>query len=425
MTLFGDSLASLQQRYLGIVLLNGMLVAAIVLQVSGRLTWAWFALFWYLVASERFQVFAGTTGPIATVPLLLAVLFWSGRPLRGREGWIFVAALGLGIGCSLFTRQQAGLLALGAITFLTGCRWRKTSSQAAHAWPCLLSLPVISVLAFLLWIGLEGEGLQIIIQGLGTVAGYSSRQTPLLNYYVIFRTDEVSIIAFAAALAVWLTLLICRRPLAPWFELSGFCLLGALATTVQFWTRPYGHYMLIGLPFFIIGSVLVLGHYVNATFASPHRKSVHKAFVLALVALPLLSFKGRPESIQLWRVWKPDTTAMARSQWHLRKRVKQDLRTLRQFVTAGESMYVYPPRHNSPYFFSGGRGIAKTGYGFIVPNIDELPFDQLKWVIVIERELDESDRAEFTQSRELVTALRKHRFRALARLKTMTLWVSP
>ena len=95
-TLFGDSLVSLQWRYLGVLILNGLLVAAILYRTSGRVSWSWYGLFWYLVASERFQGFAGTTGPIATIPLLMALLAWAGRPIVGKSAWIYVLVIGTG-----------------------------------------------------------------------------------------------------------------------------------------------------------------------------------------------------------------------------------------------------------------------------------------------------------------------------------------
>ena len=252
----GQRLEAIQWTYLLVILTNVLLVAAIVWRHSRCLASSLFAGCWLLVLTSRFQATGGETELLATIPLLVAVLYWSGQPLRGNRGWRYSLALGIGLALTLYAKQQAGLLSLGALALLLSYRWRSKSDQ--HQLPLLIAIPVIAAVLFLLAILLEGAGWQPLQIGLATVADYEREGSWWSNLYVQLRRDET---AGLAALFSGLVLAGClwrkNSRSTKTLELVLFLAIGALCTLWQLRSRAYHHYMLLAAPGLVISTVLL------------------------------------------------------------------------------------------------------------------------------------------------------------------------
>ena len=189
----GQRLETIQYSYLLVIVCNMLLVAAIVWQHSRSLVAGLFAATWFLVLVSRFQATAGETELLATIPLLVTVLCWFGRPLRGKRGWCYSLLLGIGLGLALYTKQQAGLLSLGALALLLSYRWRDKQEQ--HQWTQLIALPFIAAIVFLISVLVLGEGWLPIREGLNAIGQYPSKGSWWGNLYTQCRRDETAVLA--------------------------------------------------------------------------------------------------------------------------------------------------------------------------------------------------------------------------------------
>ena len=256
MLIGGQQLETIQWTYLLVILANGLLVAAIVWRHSRSMASSIFAACWLLVLTSRFQGTAGETELLATIPLLAALLYWSGQPLRGTRGWRYCLVLGIGLALTAYAKQQAGLLSIGALALLLSYRWRDKSNQ--HQLSQLISIPVIAVAVFLVALLLEGAGWQPLQRGLASVADYEPEGVWWFNLYVQLRRDET---AGLAALFSGLVLANClwrknSRSTAS-LEVVLFLTIGALCTLLQLRSRAYHHYMLLATPALVISAVLL------------------------------------------------------------------------------------------------------------------------------------------------------------------------
>ena len=368
----GERLEAIQWTYLLVILTNILLVAAIVWRHSRCLASSLFAGCWLLVLTSRFQATAGETELLATIPLLLAALYWSGQPLRGSRGWRYSLALGIGLALALYTKQQAGLLSLGAVALLLSYRWRSKSDQ--HQLPLLIAIPVIATAFFLLAILLEGAGWLPLQTGLATVADYEQEGSWWFNLYVQLRRDET---AGLAALFSGLVLVSClwrkNSRSTKSLELVLFLAIGALCTLWQLRSRAYHHYMLLAAPGLVSSTVLLWREMFPARAAGNRKTALLRSALILVIFVPFLRDAGIRESFTPWRL--PRSTNFApRQLWHQQAPVAKDLQQLA--ASAGETLYVIPARHNSVYFVLQTQTSSPRGYRF-----EQAPLAETDWSI--------------------------------------------
>ena len=368
----GQRLEAIQWTYLLVILTNVLLVAAIVWRHSRCLASSLFAGCWLLVLTSRFQATTGETELLATIPLLVAVLYWSGQPLRGSRGWRYSLALGIGLALTLYAKQQAGLLSLGALALLLSYRWRSKADQ--HQFRLLIAIPVIAVVLFLVAILLEGAGSQPLQIGLATVADYEKEGSWWFNLYVQLRRDET---AGMAALFSGLVLAGClwrkNSRSTKTLELVLFLAIGALCTLWQLRSRAYHHYMLLAAPGLVISTVLLWWEIFPARAEGQRKTALLRCALILLIFVPFLRDAGIRESFTVWRV--PRSTNFApRQLWHQQSPVAKDLQQLP--VSPGETLYVVPARHNSVYFVLQTQTSSPRGYRF-----EQLPLAKTDWSV--------------------------------------------
>ena len=431
----GQHLETLQVVYLGVLVANGVIVGGIVLRTLRSWPACLFAMTWYWVLCSRFQGLEGVAEPIASIPFLLGILCWSGHALVGWPGMARAAGLGVALGLAIYVRQQAGLLALGAIWLVRpawiGSRGRTAAAEAistrAKEWGVVLLLPLFAILVLGVTLYAEGHGWQPLKIGLEHVRSYDTQGSWAGNLYTIFRTDEIA----AAALLLSIGLLNVRRVSSedlqsgePWYEVAGFCMLAALATLWQFQTRPYGHYALLAVPCLVITAVILTSRVLLPRWI--HRENRRRWAALALAALPLLMGSWRPGTLAIWR-GVPGRETTCRPLWHRQPSINRDLERLAGIVEPGSSMHVLPPRHRSIQYLTGTRTTRQRGYGFRFRPLSEVPWRTFDWVVLISAGLDETDQAIWGpgQIGAAVKSLDQNGFRQAVRLETMLIFRRP
>ena len=429
-------LEALQSVYLGVLVVNGVIVGAIVLRTLRSWLASLFAVTWYWVLCSRFQGLEGVAEPIATIPFLLGILCWSGGALVGWAGMARAAGLGLSLGLAVYVRQHAGLLALGSVWLLRPylARTQHPSRKPEDGeyrfweWRVLLVVPLAAILVFGLAVYSEGHGWQPLKIGLAHVASYDAEGSWLANLYTMFRTDEVATVALLLGIGL---LAVCRGPRGnlrtgeSWYEVAGFCVVAALATLWQFRTRPYGHYALLTVPCVVIAVVILTSQVLLPRWG--HRGDRRRSVVgIVLALVPLLMGSWRSGTVAVWRVL-PGGETTCRTLWHQQPRVKRDLERVAEIVKPGSLLHVLPPRHRSIHYLTGGRSTRQRGYGFRSRPLPELPWTAFDWVILVTSGLDESDQKIWgePQTTASVQCLLENGFQQQLKLETMLLYQRP
>jgi hypothetical protein len=424
----GESLPAMEAWHLGLVALNCFLAGLLLWRLTRCLPAALFAAAWTLLLYSRFQGLDGTSEPLATLPLLAALCYWNGRPLRGRNGLLSCLALGAGFGLALYGKQQAGLLSLGAVMLLI----ESLGSSRRHDLRILAALPLCALATVLLSILGEGEGLAPLWTGLSAVAGYGQEGSWLHNIYVQVRRDETAILAalFTAAVLCWWGLQRRTSEEAGQRQLSvaGMLAISGLATLLQFRSRAFHHYMLLAVPCLVVSSTLAW-HYLWSRRTGSWR--TRKGACLALLLLPLVPFlfdSGIDESFLAGRLPLPVERVIP-IRWHQREELRDDLEQLRRQLPPGTSILLVPARHNSIHFLLGTSSAASSGYHFQLRDYsDESWIDQLsaghKYVLVQHRGLDSTDRKRwgFTRQRRAHRTLLDENYEVLFQGKNLVLY---
>ena len=416
-----ERLEAIQWTYLLVILTNVLLVAAIVWRHSRCLVSSLFAGCWLLVLISRFQATAAETELLATTPLLVAALYWSGQPLRGSRGWRYSLALGIGLALALYTKQQAGLLSLGALALLLSYRWRNKSDQ--HQLSRLIAIPVIATAFFLLTILLEGAGWQPLQIGLATVADYEREGSWWFNLYVQLRRDET---AGLAALFSGLVLISClwrkNSRSTKSLELVLFLAIGALCTLWQLRSRAYHHYMLLAAPGLVISTILLWWEIFPARTEGNRKTGLLRSALILLIFVPFLRDAGIRESFTPWRV--PRSSNFAPQQlWHQQATVAKDLQQLA--ASPGETLYVVPARHNSVYFVLQKQTSSSRGYRFEQAPLAETDWSVHSKVLLLKPAAWDASDQQVISAEELVqwrAALQQAGFQAELELPTMVLY---
>lgn len=419
------SVDAAQWTYLCMVLLNAALVGGIVFRVCRNGLAATFAVVWFMVLYSRFEGFYGVAEPIATIPLLIAILVWGGHDLRGRKGLARSLVLAAGIGCSMYIKQQAGLLSIGAVALLI--HQSSAAKSPRSQWRYILLLPVFSAAFFLAAIVSEGRGLAPLRQGLNAVSEYQQHGEWWMNLCRFAFNDLTFSFAMVASAGGWIWLIWrdrSRELLCPTtVRVAAFGLAAAGASLVQYFLRGYAHYALLAVPGVVIAGVL-LAHQAPALPARSRmaRSAQQAGLILCAVAL-LGSYvrTGNSSCIQVWHSW-PYRDFVPHDIWSLRPAVAADLARLAPDVKPGQSMQVIPLRRIAPYLHFKtrilGPGMKRIGSPF---DWQQMPWDTLEYALVI---TSDQGQPAWTESRgdEALDDLRTAGFQVLRELETMTLF---
>ena len=424
----GESLPAMEAWHLGLVAMNCFLVGLLLWRLTRCLPAALFAAVWTLLLYSRFQGLDGTSEPLATLPLLAALCYWNGRPLRGRNGLLGCLVLGAGFGLALYGKQQAGLLSLGAVMLLI----ESLGSSRRHDLRILAALPLCALATLLLAILGEGEGLAPLWKGLSAAAGYGQEGSWLHNIYVQVRRDETAILAalFTAAVLCWWGLQRRTSEDAGQRQLSvaGMLAISGLATLLQLRSRAFHHYMLLAVPCLVVSSTLAWRYLWSRRTGSWRTR---KGACLALLLLPMVPFlvnSGIDESFLAGRLPQPVERVIP-IRWHQREELRDDLEQLRRQLPPGASILLVPARHNSIHFLLGTSSAASSGYHFQLREYsDESWIDQLsgghKYVLVQHRGLDSTDRKRwgFTRQRRAHRTLLNENYEVLFQGRNLVLY---
>lgn len=387
----GTSLRDLQTSYLAVLIANALLTAALARRLTRSVLVGALAAIWYLVLISRFEGFAGVSEPLATAPLLAGCLIWGGQPLVGRRGYLLAACLGIALGLAVYFKQQAGLLTLGTISLLV--LRPAMAAERKHGWIQLALLPVAAAVALLLGVQLEGKGWVPLTEGLTFAARYQAEGSLLRNLYTQIRGDESAALAAALMVIAWCGMFWKQRRSAadtPQFQLASFAVFAFLFTLVQFASRPYGHYMLLGIPFLVLGTVL-LAHAYCAELAEPLSRSLLvRALLVCCVAVPFFNTAGRSNTYYGWRYSLPEDFH-ANTLWHEEPARSRDIATLREVVPPRSRMYVLPQRHNSIYYLLEAYTASPAGYTFVETDWDQFPWEDCDYFILLTRGLNQYD----------------------------------
>lgn len=423
----GKNLATVQWTVVALLALNAVLVAAIVRQALRNWQPGLLAALWYLALASRLEGLYGTTEPIATVFALFGLLCWGGLPLQGAAGWWRVLFLGSGLGLALWVKQQGGLISLGALALLGG--FAMTPLPTRHSILQITALPFIAALVFLAAILFEGHGLDPLLNGLTLVAQYDAQGVGLDNLSRVIAQMGVLGWWWLFACLFWgvtfIVPMLRKLHAEPWAQVAGFAVCASLATTVQFFTRPYLHYGLLLAPFVPIAAITIA---IQLARKMPENKSGFRSsphvLIGILLVLPLIAKRGETPFFHIWPV-EANLRVAHETPWHLNPEIASDLLEIATRVDSGDPLLVLPPRRYVIHFMLGTRP-TQDGWGSVVEDADVLSrLPTLASVLVIEQaRLDPSDMTscEVFQCASIISRLPDSGFEKTMELKTMTLW---
>ncbi len=429
LSLFGESLPTLQLSIVGLLAANAVLAAAIVARCTASISAGAVAGFWYLMLATRFEALHGTTEPIATLFALAGLLAWGGLPLNGGSGWRRALLLAAGLGLATWTKQQGGLVAVGAavlgLHFAMG-----RAGQRDSAWQ-VMTVPAAALVILLVAVLLEGQGLEPLRIGLGLVGQYAAEGSLPANLPALAKQTGPATGFVAVTLFFWIAMLgsafASGARQAPWVAVVGFSLIAALATLLQFAKRPYFHYALLAAPFVAIAITIMAARVAQAAVAAwPRFRPLVLIAAAGLLAAPVTGSSGASGYFQAWPLdWSPRVAHG--KPWHLDAGIASDLQSLRGLVAKGEDMLVLPPRRNVFHFMLGTRSLSNlSGYGWGAPGVSRaLKSPSLSAVLVLDpRTFDDADKStcKAVGCDDAVAALAANGFTQSTRLGSMTLW---
>lgn len=423
----GKSLATVQWAVVALLAVNAVLVAAIVKQTLSNWQAGVLAALWYLALASRMEGLYGTTEPISTLFALFGLLCWGGMPLKGAAGWWRVFFLGSGLGLALWVKQQGGLISLGAIAILAGFAMTRLSNR--HSILQIIALPFIAALVFLTAILFEGRGLAPVLNGLTLVAQYEARGVGFDNLRGAITQLGIAGCWWFFACLFWVGTFVVpmlrKEHAEPWAAVAGFAVCASVATTVQFFTRPYLHYGLLLAPFVPIAVITIA---VQLARKIPAHRSGFRSFphvlIGALLVSPVIATRGGTPFFHIWPV-ESNLRVAHETPWHLNPEIAADLLEIATHVNAGDPLLVLPPRRYVIHFLLGTRP-TQDGWGSVGEDADVLSrLPTLTSVLVIDRSrLDPSDKTacEVFQCGTTISRLPDAGFVKTKELKTMTLW---
>jgi len=414
----GGSLSALQWVYAGVLIANALLIGLLIRSVTrhGMSALAGAAL--YLALAGVYEGFYAATEPIATMAALVGLLAWTDRAkvdcLSKRR--ILVCCIGFGL--ALLMKQQAVLLVTGVPGSALSNRLtsRPTMPRREVALVGLGSLAV-----FLLGILMQGYGLRPLRRSFEFAVKYVENGSLNNNVWpVVLRAPGlfVGVLVSAAVLAVYS---LRERPTglhSTGIHVATVCSFAGVASMWQFSRRPYLHYMLLGLPFFIAAIMIVVDNVVTwarECHAFRARTAAYgvSAVVLTGLVLTLLSAANAANYGKAWR---------------RQPQVAADLSALSRYVRPGDELAVAPSRRNDIHLELGTVSTLNLqGYAWYAPVevaalIDHPDLERVLIVAPMFRDATDAATCALARCDDAGTALVSAGFVAAVELRSMTLW---
>ncbi len=350
------SLASLQWAYLGVVIVNGVLVGAILSTITRQWQVGVVATGIYLIVASRIDGLAGITEPIATVPFLFGL--WAWIILRGLgKAPVDLVALGSGLGLALYAKQQGGLLALGALGLLPALS--ATFVTNPYTVRQFLILPTTAVGVFSIAMVVEGGGLPAIQRGLLFAQEYPAQGAWAEHTLRVFQLIQPLSNLLLSGCALWILSLValpwrraCTETVVLTLGLTVFSVVGCL---LQFLKRGYLHYALLSLPSILIAAGLTVFLVIKLLEVLAARWPQYSTTVVLVGGIFFLSLNslGTTSFVE-------DMTRMMATV-HQRK-AQEDFGKafvpLCRRVQSGAALLMIPPRENRVHWFCDTRSIA-------------------------------------------------------------------
>ena len=420
------SLTSLQWCYFGVMAANTLLVGAVIQRVMKNTYASIAGMFWYLAFCSRFDGFIGATEPIATLPALAGLLIWSGQPFTGPKGLTRLLALGIGLGLSVYTRQQAGLIALGVIS-LFATYFVQDKRNPIVSLRALLLLPAIATVTLIAAILPEGHGLQPLWIGTKSMPLYGMKSNFWTTVWHTSKLVTPLAICTVLALLFWFVCLATTRyrrmVMESWFQVLAFTVVGGLFSLLPFGSRAHLHYGLIAGPMLIIASVLLVTHWIYRFPLRWRETALFRFALIVLILFPFIQPRSTSPYFYVWPFQAPVKPPQLRP-WRLTAGLSSDLETMKKHVQ-GENIYVLPPRQNDVHFFTGSRHQV-YGWAPAISLQEVLRTRKMNGVIVIEPDIlpdyvveAASEMFDYDRAPDI---LKHNDFAPDVTLKTMTLW---
>jgi hypothetical protein len=333
----------------------------------------------FAVICTRYEGFEGQTEPLATLPILIGLIVWRGRPLRMPVSYI---SLGIAFALTVYFRQQGALLAM-AYASIVFSEWLR-GHRETRDWIAALGIPVISGVCFLLLVLLEGEGLRPITYGLWQANQYA-RESSWWENTIYFRDRNWPVgVSILCLIAGYLAILSTKET-RQWLKepagcLFGYALWAVLLSLLQFSWRPYQHYFLLGAPFLALGLAL-LGHYIWTNLPKDAADfPITRLLAITLAGAVVLVPGHLPGDLHLWSFRKYPGPPP----WLSFPKNLQSVHTLAQHVQRGEVAVLLPLGQNEVHFMLGTRSKLKVGYGW-PHDLDKADWDETDVVVVFKR----------------------------------------
>jgi hypothetical protein len=340
----GRNLLAYQSVFVGVGIMNALLVAGIVGAAGGGLLLSAAAFCGYLAFGERLELAQMTTEPLVTLAALIGVLSWTLLERKGRAT-AALAALGAGYGVAVFMKQQGAFVALGAAGLIPFLRRPDRTMSRAAADGALLVAVALSV--FIVGMAFDGGGVPAVKMGIGTAFDYQSRGRLLANLVRIGKQTPALFAAFAAAGALLpFALAAGRRRVGERFSsIPAWSLAVATAaiTLLQFEKRSYEHYALLTLPFALVAIALALRWALDAL---PGKRAIFLGEAVALafsIGLATLSKEPTVRDVPRDETLKGDCSG----------------------ILAGQKLLLLPSRDNALHWACGTHARdTRWGYTF-------------------------------------------------------------
>jgi hypothetical protein len=357
-------LAALQWAYAGVMLTNSILIGCILATVTRIWQAGLFATALYLFMASRVEGLYGVTEPITTIPFLAGLWLWvllsdTDRPRAA------LAALAVGFGFALFSKQQGGLLLLGAFGLL--------QDSALIARPLRQRLAVVTavavgaVLVFLCAMLLEGGGIEAVQMGLRFVTEYQPEGHWLQNLRRAYDATRPVSDLFLSACAIWLALAITPRkfPELPpvMLPLLGLAVISALSSLLQFGKRGHLHYALLFQPSAVIAGGLAL--YIVAFFLNRQTRRwprfAEATMVIGMASFLLVNSAGTTDFVRY-----VSSQIAVPTKWMQHETLRQVFAPLCARVEPGSGLLLIPQRQGIIHWECRTRAVSPVmGYQWI------------------------------------------------------------
>ncbi|MEY3283105.1 MAG: hypothetical protein RIR86_1118 [Acidobacteriota bacterium] len=349
MRLLGRDLANLQQGYVIVLLLVGVLTMWVTQVVTRRRAVAILAGTFTLILLVRVEGLEGNTEPFVLVPFLAGAAIF-GSLWRGGHLYGGVVVLGLAVAASFFFKQQGAFLGLGAALALSPALWMRGAREA-------LGMAVTGIVAtgagiLLLW-QLDG-GVAALRISLASPASYPAEADFLANVIGIAWPLKPLVLVFMLTALVVVVEVIYRRGRivadlrTALVSAEGVTALvvagGSAACILQLMVRNYLHYTILVVPGAVVLCALGL--------ARPGQKSplaMRAAGVMALyvVVSAMATLGARIEALPPYQ------------------RILDSYADICSQVAPGSELLVVPASSNAVHLACGTRAHRRpTGYGW-------------------------------------------------------------